>query len=191
MLERMDLTTTNTGTSSGEISEFDYVERECGSCSECCQGYLYGEAHGIPFYPNSPCHYWDPNGKCGGCSIHKDRPAVCSDFQCLWKQTKQMPQYMRPDHTKVLVYTRVFHDTEGEYFQEGHTIQWISAVECGQPMSAQMLSWLVQQARANEWNLHYQINKQDHYLGSAEFHHFVNASAGQQTKVLYTGEEVN
>jgi hypothetical protein len=193
MYERLEVTTESKGTVDGPIQQFDYVERECGECSMCCQGYLYGEAYGLPFFPNNPCHYWDPSSKCGGCSIHKDRPAICSDFECLWKQTKQMPQWMKPDYCKVLIYNRAWQDVEGEYFEAGTVLNWVSAVECGQKMDSNVLSWLIQQARRNEWNLHYQINKQDHYLGSEQFHHWVNATAGQQTTVVYNerGEQVN
>jgi hypothetical protein len=170
------------------ITEFDYTKRECGTCSECCQGHLYGDAHGIPFFPGQPCHYWDPSNSCGGCSIHKDRPPICSDFECLWKQTKQMPQWMRPDRTKVLMYQRAYQDVEGDYLEPGEVINWISAVECNQKMDSAMLSWLIQQARNNDWNLHYQINKVDHYLGSEVFHNFVNESANGVSQQLVYNE---
>lgn len=166
------------------IKEFDYIKRECGSCNECCKGYLYGEAHGTAFYPNRPCHYLDMSSNCGGCTIYEDRPALCRDFKCYWLQSQQMPNWMKPEHCKVIVFQREYHDIEGEYFEAGETIRWVSMVECGQKVDSVVLSWVIQQAKAANANLHYQVNGQDHYLGTAEFHEFVEKSSGLQTTII-------
>tara|TARA_B100002019_G_scaffold218797_1_gene191437 strand:- start:4102 stop:4680 length:579 start_codon:yes stop_codon:yes gene_type:complete len=188
----MELEQNSKGMRSTQIAEFDYQNRECGTCSMCCQGYLYGEAYNAPFFPNHPCHYWDPEGGtrgCGGCSIHQDRPAICVQFNCLWKQTKQMPMWMKPNNSKVLVYTREWKDSTGEFLRPGESLQWISAVECGQQMDSNVLSWLIQQARYSNWNLHYQLKGQDHYLGSEQFHQFVDSSKELQQDILYNGQQ--
>lgn len=165
-----------------KVREFDYIKRDCGSCNECCKGYLYGDAHGVPFYPDNPCHYLDMKSPCGGCTIYNDRPAVCRDFKCWWLMSQQVPNWMKPELSKVIIYTREFNDVEGQYLEEGETIQWISMVECGQKVDSIVLSWVIQQAQRTQSNLHYQVNKQDHYLGSAQFHQFVNDSSGFQFK---------
>jgi hypothetical protein len=167
------------------------TERDCGTCKKCCEGWLYGEAYGLPFFPNHPCHYLDtdPN-KCGGCTIYEKRPAICIDFQCLWKQDQQVPLWMKPDKSGVILYHRSYEDVEGDYKEPGWTIHWISMVECGQQVDSTVLNWVIQQARFNEFNLHYTVKRQDYYLGSPEFHEFSkNGNLATKTKVIVESNE--
>lgn len=83
---------------------------------------------------------------------------------------------MKPELSKVIVFARQFEDIEGEYLEPGEIMHWVSMVECGQKVDSTVLSWVIQQARATNANLHYQVDKQDHYIGSPRFHDFVNKS---------------
>ncbi len=59
------------------------MARECGECSLCCF---------VPYIDEpsfKPCHTWCPHRVKGiGCAIYDDpdKPAICADFQCSWKQ---------------------------------------------------------------------------------------------------------
>lgn len=153
------------------------VLRECGTCKECCNGWLYGEAHGISFFPNHPCHYLDTTeSRCGGCTIYSERPAICRDFKCMWLTSQQIPLWMKPDKSKVIVYERAYEDVDGTYKEPGWKINWVSMVECGKDVDPTVLNWMFQQARNNEFNLHYQVKKTDYYMGSQEFHDFAKAT---------------
>ena len=76
--------------------------RECGDCSMCCQGFLRADIHGIPMSPGIPCHFVSDN-PCGGCTIYDDRPEVCSGYQCVWKLSHSMPEWMKPNKADVLI----------------------------------------------------------------------------------------
>lgn len=71
---------------------------ECGTCNECCSGNLTGEAHGIPFGRNKPCHFLIDQK----CSIYSSRPETCKKFQCGWSQNLFV-DWMKPELSGVLV----------------------------------------------------------------------------------------
>jgi hypothetical protein len=71
--------------------------KECGECKACCQGYVIGEAYGVPFGPNRPCAFLT-----GGCSIYQMRPTVCRKYFCAWVQGL-FPDWMRPDKSRAII----------------------------------------------------------------------------------------
>lgn len=160
--------------------EFDYVKRECGECTACCEGWLSGTAHGSRFYPNSPCHYLDG---CNGCSIYKDRPEICQQFECLWKQTNQIPGWLKPSRCGAILYQRSYYDKDGKYGEPGETIRWWSMVECGKQLDSAVLAWTIHQTKHAGINLHYTVNRQNYYLGDDNFMKFGDEGA------LFTEDE--
>jgi len=74
------------------------VERSCGSCSACCK-VVRIEAEDL----QKPAGVWCPNCRPGsGCAIYDRRPSVCRDYQCLWLDTRLLPEAYRPDRLKVM-----------------------------------------------------------------------------------------
>lgn len=48
---------------------------------------------------------WCPNCNIGkGCNIYPDRPNSCRVFDCLWLQDETIPDSLRPDKTKVVLW---------------------------------------------------------------------------------------
>ncbi|MEM9416536.1 MAG: hypothetical protein AAGA29_13830 [Planctomycetota bacterium] len=79
-------------------------ERECGSCTACCN-VLAIEPLDKPGF--SPCAH-----ACGdGCAIYAQRPDCCRDFTCLWLQG-HMAEDDRPDKLGV-VFTTTGHPELG------------------------------------------------------------------------------
>lgn len=143
-------------------------ERDCGTCTECCKGYLTGNAHGYYFSKDNPCHFLDDQRCGGGCTIYENRPEICSGFQCVWLREKIMfPHWLRPDKSKVIITYR-----EADYKED--KIAWWSAVECGEKMDSVVLSWLVQNSIVKKINLQYQLNGHYYYLGSDEFYEYMS-----------------
>jgi Fe-S-cluster containining protein len=72
--------------------------RSCSGCEECCI---------MPSIPelNKPkqtrCKHLCVIGK--GCSIHRRRPNVCKDFQCVWSYGK-LSNKNRPDNIGMISY---------------------------------------------------------------------------------------
>jgi hypothetical protein len=109
------------------------VKRECGSCTECCQGWLSGQAQGKQFYSGHPCHYVCEKG----CSIYENRPEnPCKTFECEWLRNNDVPEWMKPDKCKVIIVTR-------EWSYEGESQGFfIDVAEAGQQIDSRILAWL-------------------------------------------------
>lgn len=67
--------------------------RECGPCNHCCRLPDIAELN-KPI--NTLCAHADPDRDEGACTIYSERPAVCREFECAWKQGLG-GQYDRPD----------------------------------------------------------------------------------------------
>ena len=70
--------------------------KSCGTCNMCCKSLEID-------YFNKPmgvlCKHW----KGTGCSIYSERPQVCRDFECDWREDRDLPITMRPDKTGVIL----------------------------------------------------------------------------------------
>lgn len=130
------------------------MNRTCDGCSECCKGWLIGEAHGHSFYPGKPCFFLNKT-----CSIYDNRPEnPCKSYKCHWLASDDLPMWMRPDLCNAIVTQR-----------ENDEFCWVDVVECGKKMDSSTLSWLVIWALNNGKNLKYQVGGGWNKIGSNEF----------------------
>jgi Fe-S-cluster containining protein len=70
--------------------------RECGECDMCCR-WLSHDVYGQQITLDSPCRFIK-----NGCSIHKNRPAHCKRYECLWSQGV-LPEWMFPKDIRIIV----------------------------------------------------------------------------------------
>ena len=87
--------------------------RECGECDLCCR-WLSHDVYGQLVSPNNPCRFIK-----NGCSIHKNRPAQCKRYFCMWAQGV-LPEWMYPKDIGAMVSVK--------NWPQG---QWFEVVECG------------------------------------------------------------
>ena len=87
--------------------------RECGECDLCCK-WLSHDVYGQQVSINNPCRFIK-----NGCSIHKNRPAQCKRYFCMWAQGV-LPEWMYPKDIGVMVSVK--------NWPQG---QWLEVVECG------------------------------------------------------------
>ena len=87
--------------------------RECGECDLCCR-WLSHDVYGQQVSINNPCRFIK-----NGCSIHKNRPAQCKRYFCMWAQGV-LPEWMYPKDIGVMVSVK--------NWPQG---QWLEVVECG------------------------------------------------------------
>ena len=81
--------------------------RQCNGCTACCEGHLYGEAHGHQFFKGRFCHFMNSTG----CSIYENRPLnPCASYRCAWlADTKQvLPEWMKPSDSGVIITERTW-----------------------------------------------------------------------------------
>lgn len=142
-------------TSTAIISkEAPKTDRTCDGCAECCKGWLAGEAYGEKFYPGKKCFYLQET-----CSIYETRPVdPCQGYSCYWLATDDLPMWMRPDLSKVIV---------SKINRKG--IQFYEITECGQKIDPEVLSWMTVWALNNGKNIKYQMSGGAHKIGSKEF----------------------
>jgi len=131
------------------------MKRECGNCTRCCEGWISGEVKGKKFFNGSPCHYVNINK---GCTIYNDRPKMCHNFNCEWLINSDIPEYLKPEKSKVLI----------KPTSEKNIFYW-NVVECGQKIDSVYLNWIIQHCINNKINLKYEVNGGHYYLGDTDF----------------------
>ena len=83
--------------------------RPCGECQACCQGWLIGDAFGIPFHKHKPCAFLNAR-----CMVYNFRPEVCKKYFCAWAQ-ELFPEWMQPNKCKVLITVQNW--SKGQYLK--------------------------------------------------------------------------
>jgi hypothetical protein len=84
------------------------AERQCGTCTACCDGWVKGTIEGHEMRPGQPCHF---RGE-GCCTIYDRRPVdPCRKFVCGWLQAQSpFPEEFRPDRLGVLIIPILWRD---------------------------------------------------------------------------------
>ena len=147
-----------------EDKEFNPPPRSCDGCTACCEGWLSAEALGKRFFPGQPCHWMG----CSGCTVYEDRPKVCSDFQCAWKDTHFLPEWFKPSQSNVICLWRTWKQYE-DCTPEDRGGVYLSVSEMGERISAQCLTWLNNYAAARQLNVKYELNGRWHWMGTDSF----------------------
>ena len=121
------------------------MSRSCGTCTSCCEGWVYGSANGREFWRGRPCHFVK---KCVGCTIYENRPEdPCKSFDCNWLLDENIPDWMQPNQSRVILQWRTI---------DGKT--YLEMNEACDKVSSDVLSWVMQYAIQNKLNLQYQLN---------------------------------
>ena len=147
-----------------EDKEFNPPPRSCDGCTACCEGWLSAEALGKRFFPGQPCHWVG----CSGCTVYEDRPLVCSDFQCAWKDTHYLPEWFKPTQSNVICLWRKWKEYE-DCTPEDRGGVYLSVSEMGERISAQCLTWLNNYVAARQLNVRYELNGRWHWMGTDSF----------------------
>jgi hypothetical protein len=120
------------------------MSKECGSCSKCCEGFLTGSVFGNIFGNGKPCVFVDKQKQC---SIHEIRPKnPCRDYKCMWLRFEDVPLWMKPNSSNVLVSVEKYKDRE------------FLILNCyDNDYSARYLSYVITYAKKNNMPLMYQL----------------------------------
>ena len=77
----------------------------CGDCNACCDRPSIVDLTIKPPFQKprgALCNNW-----CNGCTIYKQRPQPCRDFECFWLKINSMgknfPEELRPDNLGIMV----------------------------------------------------------------------------------------
>jgi len=81
----------------------DTLGRPCSGCTKCCEGWLYAKIYDFEISPTEgSCKFLGKHG----CGIYPVRETLCKNFQCEWKENSQIPEYMKPDKSNVIILTK-------------------------------------------------------------------------------------
>ena len=147
-----------------EDKKFEPPARECNGCTMCCEGWLAAEALGKRFFPGQPCHWVG----CSGCTVYENRPPVCSDFICSWKQGHFLPEWFKPNVANIICVWRKWKEEEVCEPEDRGGI-YLAITECGKPMESKVMTWLNNYVQAGMINVKYQMEGRWHWMGSTEF----------------------
>lgn len=71
--------------------------KACGPCSFCCKVLEIAE---LDKKAGTWCEHC---ADAGGCGIYAARPAICRDYECLWKSDRGISAPLRPDRVGTLL----------------------------------------------------------------------------------------
>jgi len=76
------------------------MDKVCGECIACCDGTLNATIFEHKISKGNPCPFVCKSG----CTIYEKRPEIpCKSFKCGWLIHPNIPDYMRPDKSGVIL----------------------------------------------------------------------------------------
>lgn len=118
------------------------MSKECGTCTKCCDGTLFGVVKGHKMYPGKPCFFLQNNK----CSDYENRPMYpCKKYECLWLSDPDVPDFMKPENANVIVDIEKFENTE-----------YMTLTKCNEEYSKEVLNFCIDYAKRKNilfiWN---------------------------------------
>lgn len=82
----------------------DHIGKSCDGCTRCCEGWLTTKVYDFEIGPNTgACRFLGSSG-CNIYQVRLDDP--CKVFQCGWKENNNIPNFMKPDISDVIILVR-------------------------------------------------------------------------------------
>ena len=78
--------------------------KNCDGCIACCNGTLNIDVYGEQVNRVHACSRICHENK--NCSDYSNRPAVCSNFKCLWLTQDDIPEWLKPSKSGMLMLYR-------------------------------------------------------------------------------------
>jgi len=132
----------------------EVFDRQCNECHHCCKWLFYVINDQVK-HPGKPCFYLGD-----GCTVYNKRPQSCRDYHCAYIQGI-LPEWMKPSLSNLLVNV--------ERWGPNNEYKMLRAIECGQKINVECLSWLIQFSRNTGTGLIYQLSSTWNYIGPDAF----------------------
>lgn len=141
------------------------IQRTCGECQKCCEGWLEAEIYDHKAHAGQACFFIGTEK--AGCSIYADRPQFpCVQYTCSWlDEPETFPNWLKPNLSKVIITKKTINDTDVAYYE---------VVEAGSTIDSSVLNWLIHWALRNEKSLIYQVQGKSHTLANQELGKLLN-----------------
>jgi hypothetical protein len=143
------------------------MERQCGTCTKCCDGSLIDlDTFGHSVNKLNPCHFLNIGV---GCGIYKNRPqSPCIDYKCMWLMD-EVPEWMKPSEANVIVDKTSIEEIE---------YLCVTPTTYDNSLSEEVIDWIfemVEKGHNVKWK-HYR----DYWAGSNEFCQKMNYPSKQE-----------
>ena len=140
------------------------LQRSCGECTKCCEGWLEATIYGNSMHGGKPCFYLDK-----GCTIYENRPKdPCREYTCAWLEEDSFPMWMKPSSSNVIVTHKTSPDDP--------TVSYYQVTEAGGKIDSSVLNWLIHWALRNQINICYEVAGKHHVMGTQAFRDAANSA---------------
>jgi hypothetical protein len=116
--------------------------KNCDGCVACCNGTLNIDVYGEQVNRTHSCSkicYTNNN-----CSEYTNRPPVCSNFKCLWLTQDDIPEWLKPSKSGMLMIYR-------KSYLEIHSVK-------GMDLGADVFLVGIHFAYMNNWPVRFYVN---------------------------------
>ena len=132
------------------------TNKECGTCTKCCEGWLTANIKGHEMYPGKPCFFVEI-GK--GCKDYENRPKdPCKTFSCGWILIRDMPDNFKPSISGVIMYKN-----------SNNGNPYISLVKAPNNPTEDLLFWAKSYAKFSNENILWHIDDRRYWAGTEDF----------------------
>jgi hypothetical protein len=147
------------------------IERTCGSCTACCDGWLQIEVRGHHVRRGEPCPFSVEHQ----CSIYSERPQhPCREFICGWlTASSPLPEWMRPDKSDMIMLAANF---------IWHGLPVDVVVAAGDRPKKKALDWLMKFSSEKKRLLIYQVEEDWFAFGPPAFQAEISERIGRGEK---------
>lgn len=131
-------------------------QRECGTCTACCEGWAAGNIRGHEMRVGLHCHFLVDKQ----CTIYAERPvSPCRNFVCGWlADDSPFPEQFRPDQIGVIIIRIRWRD------QPAYLL-----LNAGREPDAALIGWMEAYAMRTNRPFFYSLNGEKIGYGPVEF----------------------
>lgn len=133
----------------------EVLNKSCGDCTKCCDGWLTANINGHEILEGKPCFFV----KNGGCSIYESRPQdPCVNFKCEWLINPYLDESLKPINSNIIIIRRNIGN-----------ISYLVARYAGDHVSADYLGKIISYCQKHSKNLLWEMKDSRGWIGSTEF----------------------
>ena len=132
------------------------TQRECGTCTSCCEGWAAGTIRGHEMHAGLHCHFLVD----AKCTIYQERPvSPCRNFVCGWlADDSPFPEQFRPDKIGVIIIRIRWRDNPAYLL-----------LSAGRDPDVELIAWMEAFAIRTARPFFYSVNGEKIGFGPVEF----------------------
>lgn len=135
------------------------LNRDCNSCTKCCEGHLIAEVRGHQMGPK-PCPFVKVDV---GCGDYENRPQFpCRQFKCQYLLDDRVPEHMYPKNSGFIM-------SYQEVAGNGRTVLYLALTPAPKDPTADDLTWFILFGLQNKINISWDVSGKKYWIGNDVF----------------------